>query len=227
MEYSFNFGKLFLHNNDYISKCLIEDKNWESYHDLIIDKYINSESIVLDIGANIGIFTIKCASKCKYIYSYEPYIENYNLLIKNIHVNNYNNIIPNLFGIGDKLDITKINWITPNNFGAIGLDISLDKNSDYCKYISSITDNKNKQTVLINTLDNLNFDKVDFIKIDTEGCELLCIKGGINLIKKNKPILLIEHNSEQQINNMIQYLHNNDLFYNIKHLSKHDYLYTL
>ena len=45
----------------------------------------------------------------------------------------------------------------------IELDISLNR-IDYCKYISSITDNKNKQTVLINALDNLNFDKFDFYK---------------------------------------------------------------
>ena len=57
MEYIFDFGKLYVHNNDYISNYLIKYNNWEEYHDDIIDKYINKDSVVLDIGANIGIFS--------------------------------------------------------------------------------------------------------------------------------------------------------------------------
>lgn len=225
--YNFNFGKLYVHSNDLISQNLIKDKNWESYHDPIINKYINKDSIVLDIGANIGIFTVKCASKCKYIYSFEPYSKNYELLVKNIYINNFCNITPYFFAISDKLDITKINWITPNNLGAIGLDISLDKNTEYCEYISSLTKDNDKITIMTNSLDNLNLSKVDFIKIDTEGCEFLCIKGGLNLLKKNTPILLIEHNTEEQKIQMLEFLHSHNLFYTQIYLQSHDYLYTI
>jgi len=227
MEHTFDFGKLYLHNNDYISNYLIKHNNWESYHDNIIDKYINKDSVVLDIGANIGVFSIKCGKKCKHIYSFEPYINNYNLLVQNIHLNNFTNITPYFFGISDKLNITKINWITPTNFGAIGLDISLDKDTEYCKYVSNLTKETDKYTVMTNSLDNLNLDKVDFIKIDTEGCEYLCIKGAIKLIEKCKPVMIIEHNNEIQKNNTLNYLHNNNLNYSQINIDKMDYLYIL
>lgn len=226
--HSFYWAKLYLYDNDLISSELIKYKNWESYHDNIISKYIKKDSIVLDIGANIGIFTTKCASKCKYIYSFEPYIKNYELLIKNIHINNFTNVIPHFFAISDNMDITKINWITPNNFGAVGLDISLDKNSEYCKYINSITDKNNiinNMNVMTNKIDNLNLDKVDFIKIDTEGCEFLCIKGALNTLKKYKPVILMEHNTEQQKIEILNFLHKNNLTYIQQYIDKHDYLY--
>jgi FkbM family methyltransferase len=38
--------------------------------------------------------------------------------------------------------------------------------------------------------------QVDFIKIDTEGWELHVLEGGKELIRKNKPIMLIEWNKE-------------------------------
>ena len=226
--YNFNWAKLYVHNNDLISTSLINDKNWEQYHDDIISNYINKNSIVLDIGANIGIFTTKCANKCKYVYSFEPYIKNYELLIKNIYINNFSNVIPHFFAISDNINITKINWITPNNLGAIGLDISLDKDTKYCKYINSITNKNdilNTMNIMTNCIDNLNLDKVDFIKIDTEGCEFLCIKGALNTLKKNKPIILMEHNTEEQKLQTLDFLHKNNLIYHQKYIDKNDYLY--
>lgn len=225
--YDFYWAKLYIHNNDLISSHLIRYGNWESYHDNIISEYIKKDSIVLDIGANIGIFTTKCANKCKCVYSFEPYIKNYELLIKNININNFYNVIPFFIAISNNLGITKINWITPNNLGAIGLDISLDKDTNYCKYIKSISNNKiDNVDIMTNKIDNLNLGKVDFIKIDTEGCEILCIQGALNTLKKYKPIILMEHNSEQQKIEILNFLYENNLTYIQKHIDKNDYLYT-
>ncbi|MDP7196601.1 MAG: FkbM family methyltransferase [SAR202 cluster bacterium] len=42
-------------------------------------------------------------------------------------------------------------------------------------------------------LDDLNIkEKIDFIKIDVEGNEKYVILGGIETIKKNKPIIWVE-----------------------------------
>ena len=43
------------------------------------------------------------------------------------------------------------------------------------------------------TIDGLNLRRVDLIKIDTEGCELLVLKGAQELIKKCHPDILCEY----------------------------------
>lgn len=40
-------------------------------------------------------------------------------------------------------------------------------------------------------------ENVDFIKLDTEGCELLILKNGINTILKNKPLIQVEVNTTE------------------------------
>ena len=47
--------------------------------------------------------------------------------------------------------------------------------------------------VVTKKLDNFNFtNKISFIKIDVEGHEIEVIEGGKLMIKKNKPVLLVE-----------------------------------
>jgi FkbM family methyltransferase len=50
--------------------------------------------------------------------------------------------------------------------------------------------------VSVDTLDNIvnecGIDKVDLIKIDVEGTELELLRGSLNLLRKHKPVLLIE-----------------------------------
>ena len=36
-------------------------------------------------------------------------------------------------------------------------------------------------------------EKIDFIKIDVEGAELQVLKGGMELIRRNKPVIIFEH----------------------------------
>jgi hypothetical protein len=42
---------------------------------------------------------------------------------------------------------------------------------------------------------NKKIDKVDFIKIDTEGWELFVLRGGRAMITKDKPTILMEFNN--------------------------------
>lgn len=45
------------------------------------------------------------------------------------------------------------------------------------------------------SLDDVNIDKVDYIKLDIEGSEIQVLEGAENIIKKNKPVLLVENHN--------------------------------
>ncbi len=67
---------------------------------------LKSDDIVLDLGANIGAFSLRAAKKCKHVYAVEPlYTEELNA---NIALNNLRDkitVIPYGVGRGDKIPI--------------------------------------------------------------------------------------------------------------------------
>ena len=71
---------------------------------------IPDNSVVIDIGANIGVFSIFAArGKNNAVYSYEPMLENFNLLKENIRINNLGGkVFPFNFGVSAKRETRKL-----------------------------------------------------------------------------------------------------------------------
>lgn len=144
-------------------------------------KYKTVPNIIVDVGAHIGIYTIKCAyvyPKAK-IYSIEPEEENFKLLEKNIYLNNLEKRVVPL----------KLAFFNKRGYMKLALDEfrsgqhSLLKS---CKKMESV-----KVITLDDFLDKIN-KKIDLIKIDTEGSEYNVLLGGLNCLNKDKPNLIIE-----------------------------------
>src|SRR5205085_1401318 len=60
----------------------------------LIKKIIRPEYIVLDIGANIGYYTLLMAKQVKQVFAFEPEQRNFELLQKNIDLNKLDNVDP-------------------------------------------------------------------------------------------------------------------------------------
>jgi FkbM family methyltransferase len=64
---------------------------------------VNPNSVVIDIGANIGVYSIFAALKNAIVYAYEPEPTNFNFLLENIKLNNFEkNIFPFRKGVSGK-----------------------------------------------------------------------------------------------------------------------------
>lgn len=135
--------------------------------------YFPEHGTILDIGANIGNHSIYFANFLKYrqILAFEPIPANYILLTENCAF--YNAFYPFKFGITDK---EKLLRIEPNisNMGAS--EVRLDGSVE----------------VIGIPLDLLSLYDVTLLKIDVEWHEPEVISGAANLIRKNKPLILIE-----------------------------------
>jgi len=132
----------------------------KEYHKLL--KFIKEDSIIIDIGAQIGIFSI-FAGKIKQnvkVYSYEPFTPNYELLKKNIELNKLNkNVFPFQLGLAKKGGERNF-VICDNNTGGHGF---------FCK------DGSKKISIKVINLKEV-FDKnkikeCSFLKMDCEGAE--------------------------------------------------------
>lgn len=203
----FKKNHLFLKNKDKLKKIMYDDKskklvdkiylkrenNEVSYLDIIseekqyfdreiFDKSLNINTYV-DLGLNSERSILRFMSFCNYnytkIYGFEP------------NPNTFKNI-SKFFNDKKVSDVTILPYAV-SNFNGYG-------NFDGNKGGSSHLDNFGNILVKIITLDKLleKNNGISFIKMDIEGEELNAIKGAVNLINLNKPILCISvyHNEE-------------------------------
>jgi FkbM family methyltransferase len=181
--------KLNCFKNCLISVELFLNKTWEPHMHRIFEKYITKDSIVIEGGAYIGAHTLKLAYLSKYVYAFEPMPQSNNTLNSNIKLNNITNISVFGEGLSDKIGNTTFEWSEVNNPGCSGL-----ANNPIGKpNLRNLFENQeNKINVSLITIDSLNLDKIDFIKLDIEGYEILAIRGAIETIKRCKPIITLE-----------------------------------
>lgn len=145
-----------------------------------IIEYIKGKDF-LDIGSLYGDASLMFLQyEPSRIFAYEPVEDSYQNLLKTIQLNNTDKIFAVKKGIGEKTGTTQI-AIDTTNAGASTL---LNK-------LSTI-ETPNVENIEISTIDEecLN-KKVGLIKMDIEGFEYYAIKGGLNTIKRDKPVLLI------------------------------------
>jgi FkbM family methyltransferase len=145
---------------------------------------INEDSIIFDVGANIGnyVYSLLESTNSKNIFCFEPNPYAYKMLTnsiqENIRVQAFN------IGMGDHEHNTQMYLYEHAKETELG---SL--------FESVITDiHKVKETssvdIRINTIDNFcrqhSIDRIDFLKIDTEGYEFMVLKGAMQMIRERK-----------------------------------------
>jgi FkbM family methyltransferase len=161
------------------------------YYNLLGDlKHINKDSIVLDIGANIGDVTNYLYEKfMPSIYSYEPNIVCYNYMIKRFKnfskIKIYNSAVSNFTGKSYLYFHIKAKGINDSNYiqGATMRpekdDIDLEKKIQIkCINIKNILE---------------SFVKIDLIKIDVEGSEYSIMPEIIKNKNKIKMVICETH----------------------------------
>jgi FkbM family methyltransferase len=148
-------------------------------HEFLI-KNAKESDVFLDIGAHVGIYSIRLAPKVSKVIALEPEPKNYSFLYKNILVNNLSNkVIPLPIAASDKDGYADL--CIKASSGAHTLEDSLN-----CKRKTKII------TLTIDTLLRiLKIEKVNMIKIDVEGHEARVINGMHRLLSYNPPRVLV------------------------------------
>ena len=143
---------------------------------------IEKDDIVIDVGAQIGVFSILAAKSFEAkVFSFEPLKENYDILLKNIKINHLKNITPVKKAICRKNGTAKL-YIDEENTG--GHSIFFKKNKH--EIIECIT--------LKDVFNNFKIKKCDFLKLDCEGCEYdVIITTPYEILKKIDKISMEFH----------------------------------
>lgn len=173
-------------SKDHIQKSIFLTEDY--YERATLDKLFSYKSGILkekvvygttlDIGANIGNHTLYFCNECnaKKVYCYEPVDTIYSILKENIRLNRLEqNVSMFPVGLGEVEEQAVPAGYVIYNIGGTHLQQSKDG------------------SISVKRLDDLNIeDKIVLIKIDVEGMEDSVLRGGINLIKKNLPFIMVE-----------------------------------
>lgn len=139
--------------------------------------FVQEEHVCLDIGSNIGYFSVLFASKGAKVYSFDPVLENYAIQSLTCALN-------------PKLAIEPRNCAVGNSSGTIGFSIPEQTSLARIDSNSAATE-QDARTVQLITIDQLALPQVDVIKIDVEGAEEMVIKGMLDTLQRCKPKLIM------------------------------------
>ena len=183
--------------NDINDKKKLKDKGYLSLDEIYL-KYTPSNPIIVDVGANKGESIKKFSNILSNptIHSFEPNSDEFKELQKKY--GNKNNIFLNNYALGDKKEVKKFNIASKSanssfnnlNLGTDWLKIrSKQLNTTQEKYITKIE--KVNVTTLDNYVQEKSIDRIDLLKIDTQGYEDKVLAGSLETIKKNKISIIL------------------------------------
>jgi len=137
---------------------------------------LTPDSVVLDCGAHIGIYSMFLSPFVAKIHAFEAAPRTAAMLQHNVALNGYKNVEVYNVPLWDRDGVSLEVKYNPDNQG---------NNSCYVAAGGALS----------RCLDSYNFDRVDFIKIDTEGAEAMILEGARGILAKFKPYLLLEIHS--------------------------------
>ena len=136
----------------------------------LVKPYLKGKKVAVQAGGNCGMQVVKFADYFDYVYTFEPDPINFHCLVNNLQ---YDNVIKMQCCLGDE---HKLVSLKDDNLGIGGFYV-----------------NENFGNIPTLRIDDLNLDACDFLQLDVEGYTLQALKGGINTIKKFKPVLSVEY----------------------------------
>ena len=176
----------------------------------LLSSVLKSADTVFDIGAHIGEYSIIAArivGNAGRVHAFEPNPNLYKVLQRNLELNAIDNCIPNSVALADR-------------HGELLLDAAGDPSEGHIRNDDSNASAGKSFRVKVVTLDDywsaIGRPKVNFIKMDIEGAELLALKGAVQLLSAHEEIVLLgealEHTTRrfgydfQELNNFLRSL---------------------
>lgn len=180
-----NGWQMKLHIDDWIQENLYFLGHYEHAELKAIEPVLQEQSVFIDIGANIGLFTLyasKFIGEAGQIISFEPFSENFKALTQNLTLNNLSSVRVEKMAIGEKEGHLNLYYDhEENNLGMVS-----------AKRLESSVEEKVNMISVDTYLGKKPLHRIDLIKIDIEGFEYPALLGMRKTLSTFHPSLLIE-----------------------------------
>ena len=176
--------------------------NYEPYESKLFAAMIHSGSVVLDIGAGWGHYSViasRIVGRTGKVYAFEPDPVAFRALLANVRESGSRNVMAFPLAVGNE-DATKPLWIS----GVIGGQSIYSKRGQKATYVRCVE------------LDRFLRDQlVDLVKMDIDGGELYALEGMESILQRNRRLILImefasklQRESGRDPQDLIRFLHN-------------------
>lgn len=188
---------LFAHNkNDvFIGRALDRYGKWCEGELSLLGQILRPGCVAVDVGANLGTHTVFFARSVApdgMVVAFEPQRLVFQLLCANVALNGLSNVIC-LQAAGSEvrgaITVPLLNPAIEQNFGAFAIEGHSAGDS-----VSAIP------------LDDLKLARCDLIKVDVEGMEEKVLRGAHQTLRRCRPVLFVEHNTEDRSPNLLPLL---------------------
>ncbi len=168
---------------------------YEDYETRLVKKIVKTGDTVFDVGANFGWYTIiasKLVGSTGKVYAFEMVPDIVSEFQRNIDLNNLgNNIRMEAIALGERTGTIEYFYSEDQEMGNLQADILVKGSRMLKKGATSMVklDDYVAQDVI---------EKVDFIKCDIDGAEVLFLRGARKTIETKRPVIILEVNERAQ-----------------------------
>ncbi len=151
---------------------------------------VKEGDIVIDAGANLGLFAISAAAKGAFVYAFEPQAQLQETLKENIRLNGFEDritVVP--FGLSSENG--EMAFAEIDQMSEIGRFVSLTENQGLRNSFSGCKTYAVRTVSLDSWAQENAIEHIDFIKSDIEGAERDLLKGSASVLKRFQPKLSI------------------------------------
>jgi FkbM family methyltransferase len=185
--------QMFVHGpqDKHVSQKISQDGVWEPYESSLVLSRLHSGSVFVDVGANIGYFTVIGASHVGEggrVYAFEPDPKNFHLMEKNCALNSLQSCVHAVRAGLSNEDNTGQLYLSEDNLG----DHQIYPSDGERAHVDIIL--RHGSRYLQRQLRRDNIAKIDLIKVDTQGSEFAVMAGLMPLLQSldKVPTILIE-----------------------------------
>ena len=141
-----------------------------------IQPLIDEESIVFDVGANMGVVCHWFAERSHHVYAFEPHPENVSTLQSQIKLRNCSNISLHQYALGREETQMQLHVKGFHGHHSLG---DVDNSPTVDKILVDVR-------TMDSVFEELNLNRIHFLKIDVEGFESDVLTGASSLLADKK-----------------------------------------
>jgi FkbM family methyltransferase len=174
------FG-LYVMPNDYIGASLISARHYEPHVTRILRDELREGSVFLDLGANIGYFSMLASALVKdagKVIAFEPNPQNLQLIYESKLHNSFANLTVFPYAVSDRSEILRFTTVGSNG-GIVG------RHSVFQTHFLLV-----QSAVLDQVLSSE--PRIDLVKMDIEAHEPAALRGMDGLLRRHRPKLITE-----------------------------------
>lgn len=161
-------------------------RRWEPHVGICVQNIIRPGDTCLDVGANIGVFTIQMARAAGdegRVLCFEPSRRTYEQLLAAIAVNRLHNVVARCCAVGEVA-------------GNLELRVPRHVSGNASLFDRAGCTDVNVETVEVIRLDDTVNGRVRLMKVDVEGAEMAVLRGAREVICRDHPYIIVEWNQE-------------------------------